>query len=221
MGEWLSDIAAFIAAHRDWAGPLTGLACFVLSLTVVGILIPAPPLLFALGGLIGAGLIDPVAVVGCAIVGTVLAYAISYIAGRWLGHGFLYRWPLKKHRRAVARSRLLFRRYASLAVFASRFFGPVRVTIPMVAGILGMSPHRFHLANILSALIWAPIFMAPGWVAAKGIAELESLTEATWLAVTAGGLLLLTVIAAIGFRLQRARLVRRRARVETRGMARR
>lgn len=212
MAEWLSDIAAFIAAHRDWAGPLAGLACFVLSLTVIGILIPAPPLLFGLGGLIAAGLIDPVMVIGCAIVGTILAYAISYFAGRWLGHGFLYRWPLKNHRRAVARSRLLFRRYASLAVFASRFFGPVRVTIPMVAGILGMSQHRFQIANILSAIVWAPAFMAPGWVAAKGIAELENLTEASWLAVTAGVLLLLTVIVAIGFRLQRARLLKRQAR---------
>lgn len=213
MQNLLADLAAFIAVHRDWAGPLVALLCFVLCLALVGILIPAPPLMISLGGMIAGGLIDPIPVVGGAAAGAALGFLVSYIAGRWLGPGFVHRWPLRNHRTAVARSRLLFRRYASVAVFFCRFFGPLRTTVPLLAGIAGMNQHRFHVANIASALIWAPALMAPGWLAAKGIEELEALSEAHWLSVTAAGLVLAGVLVALGFKLQRDRLVRRRRRL--------
>ncbi|BCW86924.1 hypothetical protein sos41_00480 [Alphaproteobacteria bacterium SO-S41] len=214
MLDLLDQTVAFISAHRDWAGPVVALLSFILCLALIGIVIPAPPLMITLGGMIAGGLIDPLPVVGGAAAGAVLGYIVSYFAGRWLGPGFVHRWPLKHYRRAVARSRLLFRRYAALAVFLSRFFGPLRTTVPLLAGITGMNQHRFHAANIASALIWAPALMAPGWLAAKGIAELEQLSEAHWLAVTAAVLALVAVLVALGFKLQRDRLVRRRRRVE-------
>lgn len=212
MSDLLDQITQFISAHRDWAVLVVGGLSFVECLALVGIVITAPPLMVALGGMIAAGLIDGVPVVLAAAGGAALGFIASYYAGRWLGPGFVHRWPLKHYRRAVARSRLLFRRYASAAVFLCRFFGPLRTTVPLVAGITGMNQHRFHLANLVSAIVWAPALMAPGWLAAKGIAEIEALTEAHWVGVTAAGVLLAVVLVALGFKLQRDRLVRRRAR---------
>ena len=214
MLDLLDQVVAFISANRDWAGPVVGLLSFILCLALIGIIIPAPPLMLTLGGMIAGDLVDPLPVIGGAAAGAALGFIVSYFAGRWLGPGFVHRWPLKHYRRAVARSRLLFRRYASVAVFLCRFFGPLRTTVPLLAGITGMNQHRFHIANIASALVWAPALMAPGWIAAKGIAELESLSEAHWLAVTAGVLALVAVLVALAFKLQRDRLVRRRRRAE-------
>lgn len=211
MADALDQIIAFISAHRDGAGPLVALLAFILCLALIGIVIPAPPVMITLGGLIAGGVIDPLPVVGGAAFGAALGFYVSYLLGRWLGPGFVHRWPLKHYRKAVARSRLLFRRYASVAVFLCRFFGPLRTTVPLLAGITGMNQHRFHIANGLSALLWAPALMAPGWLATKGIAELEALSEAHWLAVTAAVLGVVAVAVAIGFKLQRDRLKRRRA----------
>jgi membrane protein DedA with SNARE-associated domain len=210
MQDLLDQITQFISAHRDWTVLVVGALSFVECLALIGIVITAPPLMVALGGMIAAGLIDGVPVALAAAAGAALGFIASYYAGRWLGPGLAHRWPLKHHRRAVARSRLLFRRYASAAVFVCRFFGPLRTTVPLVAGMTGMNQRRFHLANILSALAWAPALMAPGWLAAQGIAQLEALTEAHWLAVTAAGVVLAVVIVALGFKLQRDRLMRRR-----------
>ncbi|MGB8047408.1 MAG: hypothetical protein WCF53_05835, partial [Pseudolabrys sp.] len=38
----------------------------------------------------------------------------------------------------------------------------VRAFVPLIAGILGMSPRQFYAANILSALVWAPAHIFPG-----------------------------------------------------------
>lgn len=212
MGEFVDAIIAWLSANQDVAGPALGGICLFLCLSVVGILITAPPVLIAVGGLVAAGSLDALWMIGWAAGGAALGFWITYLAGRWLGPGVVHRWPLKNYRRAVARSRLLFRRYASMAVFFCRFFGPLRCTVPLVAGITGMNQHRFHVANILSALVWAPALMAPGWIAVQGMAELEALGEAHWLSLTAAGLVLAGVIVALGFKAQRARLERQRLR---------
>jgi len=40
--------------------------------------------------------------------------------------------------------------------------GPVRPVIPVVAGMMGMTPARFTVANVVSALLWAPAYILPG-----------------------------------------------------------
>ncbi|MFT3810171.1 MAG: DedA family protein [Micropepsaceae bacterium] len=212
MGEWIDAIIAWLSANQDVAGPALGALSLFLCLGIVGILITAPPVLIAVGGLVAAGSLDAVPMIAWASAGAALGYQITYYGGRWLGPGIVHRWPLKNYRRAVARSRLLFRRYASLAVFFSRFFGPLRCTIPLIAGITGMNQRRFVIANLLSAVAWAFGFMAPGWIAVRGMAELESLGEAHWLSLTVAGLVLAGVIVALGLKLQRARLERQRLR---------
>ena len=42
------------------------------------------------------------------------------------------------------------------SIFIGRFFGPLRAAVPLVAGMMHMSPWRFYLANVLSAVVWAP-----------------------------------------------------------------
>ena len=49
----------------------------------------------------------------------------------------------------TARTRMRLRRRRRMAV--------VRAFVPLVAGIVRMSSGQFYLANILSALVWAPL----------------------------------------------------------------
>ena len=60
----------------------------------------------------------------------------------------LRRWPLKQQRTAVARARLFFYRYGFASVLIGRFLGPIRSTIPTVAGVMGMAPVSYtHLVS--------------------------------------------------------------------------
>ncbi len=42
-----------------------------------------------------------------------------------------------------------------LAIFIGRFFGPLRASVPLIAGILEMPIIPFQIANFSSAFIWA------------------------------------------------------------------
>src|SRR5690606_2423485 len=62
-------------------------------------------------------------------------------------------------------------KYGVMSVFMGRFVGPVRALVPLVAGMLGMRPLQFYIANIASAIGWAPVYMLPGIL--LGAASLE------------------------------------------------
>ncbi|TGV69363.1 DedA family protein, partial [Mesorhizobium sp. M00.F.Ca.ET.158.01.1.1] len=109
------------------------------SLVLVGILLPGTTVLIIVGGLVGAGVVQPLPVLLAAMIGAALGDTISYFLGKWLGRGGVHKWPLNHYRREIARARLFFHRYGFAAVFVGRFFGPVRATVPLVAGMMGMN----------------------------------------------------------------------------------
>ncbi len=184
MQEFLDQLGHFIAANQAWAGPIVLLLTLGESLLVIGILIPATALLLFTGGLVGAGTLPMGVVLAWGIAGAIVGDAVSYWLGRWVGPRIL-RWPLvKRHRATVARARLFFYRYGFMSIFLGRFLGPIRSTIPTVAGVMGMSQWRFQLANILSAIVWVPLMLAPGYLAAKSV---EAAKQANQLTLYIGG----------------------------------
>jgi membrane protein DedA with SNARE-associated domain len=93
------------------------------------------------------------------ILGAVLGDAISF----WLGQKFrpqiLNVWPFRYHPQRLESGIIFFERYGTPSVFIGRFFGPLRAVIPLAAGILHMPTRRFYIANVLSAMIWAPFLI--------------------------------------------------------------
>jgi membrane protein DedA with SNARE-associated domain len=171
MTDFIEQVRVFIETHQEWAGPVTALLTLGESLLVVGLFVPATALMLITGGLVGSGTLDGWSIMAWGIAGAVAGDAVSYGIGRWLGPGVLRRWPMNRQRSAVARARLFFRRYGFASVLAGRFLGPIRSTIPAVAGIMGMSHMRFQLANVLSALAWMPLMLAPGFLTARSMGD--------------------------------------------------
>jgi membrane protein DedA with SNARE-associated domain len=208
MAEGLiGETIAFIEANRAWAGPIVGLLTFGESLAFVGLLMPATALMIATGSMIGMGVLEPLPVTLWAIAGAVLGDWLSFALGRKIGPDAYRRWPLKEHRHAVARTRLFFRRHGLAVIFVGRFLGPIRSTVPLVAGVLGMKQRTFQLANISSAILWVPVLFAPGFLAARSLGPLEEVSEAHLL-----GLGLIVMLLTFGGSLTAARLTRRSSR---------
>ncbi len=185
MEELLRATEAFLREHQLWAGVIVGLIAFGESLVAVGMLVPATALMLLVGGLVGGGVLTPAPVLVGAIVGAILGDIVSYMIGRWAGPSIVHKWPLNKHRSRVAKARLFFRKYGFAAVFFGRFFGPLRCTVPLVAGIMSMDQLRFQLANVASAVIWAPLMLSPGWITAKGASQVGDMTGTHWLSFAA------------------------------------
>jgi membrane protein DedA with SNARE-associated domain len=219
LEEFTGTVGDFIREHGFWAGPIVGVITFGESLAVVGLFIPATALLMIVGGLIGTGVLDPSPILAFAIVGAVLGDWVSYWVGRKIGPSVYRRWPLTGHRALVARSRLFFRRFGFASIFIGRFLGPIRATIPLVAGVMKMSRRRFQLANIISAIVWVPTLLAPGYFATSTFAYFNLASEATW----AGLVVFIVLVSAagswIGYRVLRSNAERMKARQKAKSKA--
>lgn len=209
MESLLQSLSDFIARHQMWAGVLLGMITLLESLAVVGAFVPATGLLIAAGGLIAAGVLDPVNVfMGC-LIGAVIGDAVSYWLGRRLGVRFLRRPMFAPHRRRVAWTRLYCRRYGMMSIFVGRFFGPLRAFVPVMMGILGMRERQFQFANVASGVVWVAAMLAPGYLAARGLAELEVLSEAHGPTLVIAPVALAILVVAVAYRQVKAALSRR------------
>lgn len=172
MQEYITIINDFISTHQAWAGIITALLCFGESLLIIGLVIPATAILIFTGALLGAGTLEPMPILVGGIAGAIVGDAVSYYIGRWLGWDITQKAALRNYRRFFIRTRLFFKKYGTLSVFLGRFMGPIRSTIPTVAGIMGLNHTKFQIANITSAILWMPIMLSPGYFSAKGAKSL-------------------------------------------------
>ncbi len=204
-----AEVVAFLSGH-DYLIPLViGLIAFGESLVLVGILIPATALMLAIGGLVGTGIVSPLPVIAAAIGGAILGDVVSYWLGRWLGPRVVHRPPLTRYREQVAQARLFFRRFGFASIFVGRFFGPVRATMPLVAGMMRMDQRRFQLANVSSAIVWAPVMLAPGWLAGRSATEIGAHSQGEWLVMMVGITLVMLVATVVVLRVIKGRIAKR------------
>ncbi|HHJ39851.1 MAG: hypothetical protein AXA67_06300 [Methylothermaceae bacteria B42] len=134
------------------------------SLAIVGMLVPGVAMMFAAGALIGTGALSFWPICLWAMAGAIVGDGLSY----WLGCRYQARlcqfWPFRSHPEIIAHGIAFFNKYGGLSVLFGRFVGPIRAVIPLVAGMMGMKASRFVLFNILSAMLWAPVYLFPGVV---------------------------------------------------------
>jgi membrane protein DedA with SNARE-associated domain len=173
MDELTNWLTSSIENNPASAGLLFAAMAFAESTAFVGIIVPATPVLLLVGTLIGFGKLDPLQLVPAAIAGAIAGYALSYYVGRALGPRLTRTGWLRSQRRPLAHTRLFFRRYGGASLILGRYLlGPLQSLLPLVAGAAGMDRRRFWPANLLSGLIWVPLCLAPGYLAARASTEL-------------------------------------------------
>lgn len=164
QSAWFDATIAWISAHPHAAGGLVFLIAFCDALAVVGIVVPALPLLFAVGTLIGLGHLDGPYALLCAAAGAFAGDALSYWIGHRWGTAMRGLWLFRRYPGLLDRGEQLFRRHGSKGIVIARFIGAVRPFVPAVAGMLHMPLRRYVPASVFAALSWAAVFLAPGWI---------------------------------------------------------
>jgi membrane protein DedA with SNARE-associated domain len=106
--------------------------------------------------------VNPWLLLVAATVGAIAGDGLSFWLGQRYHREILLGWPLKRYPQLICRSETFIYSYGAASVFLARFTAVVRAFVPLVAGILGMSPRQFYAANVLSALAWAPAHVFPG-----------------------------------------------------------
>ena len=162
QSEFVIALFAWVAAHPGWMNAVVFITALAESLTIVGVIIPGALVMFSLGALIGLGHLEFWSAYWWSALGAVAGDAISFWIGRVFHQGVRRVWPFTKHPELITRSEEFFRKHGGKGVVFGRFFGPVRGTIPTVAGMMDMTWRNFMVANVISAILWAPAYLIPG-----------------------------------------------------------
>ena len=170
MEDFAHAMADFVRDHQAWAAPIVLVLAFGESLAFISLLIPAWGALVAIGALIGASGLSfwPLCIAGG--IGAALGDWLSYWIGLKLGPPVAHIWPLSRHPELLPRGERFMTRWGVLGIFIGRFFGPLRASVPLIAGIFAMPFWRFQIANFASAFVWAAVLLTLGDVFAKGVA---------------------------------------------------
>src|SRR5436305_8298746 len=162
MDDVAQPLLDFVQAHSGWAALVMFITAFGESFAFISLLFPGTTVLIAAGTLLSDGTLPYASILVGAVLGAVLGDSVSYWLGHSFGGGIGRLWPFSRHPDLLSRSILFFERHGGKSVFIGRFFGPIRAVIPLAAGIMQMPRGRFWLANVISALVWAPMLLLVG-----------------------------------------------------------
>jgi len=164
-------VVEFVRNNEAWAVPVVFALAFGESLAFISLLIPAWGALVAIGALIGTSGISFWPIWVAASIGAAVGDWVSYWVGLKLEHTVAHVWPLSRHPDLIPRGEAFMKKWGIPGIFIGRFFGPLRASVPLIAGIFEMPYWRFQLANFSSAFVWAWVLLKLG----DGISKLLAL----------------------------------------------
>src|SRR5437763_16987016 len=204
MTSYFQGLVEFVGAHPQLSFVAVVLLALSEAVPVVGTVVPGSTLIRAVSELATTAGVTPWGLLIAAVAGGIVGDGFSF----WLGHNYrrqiLRGWPLNRFPWLVERSAQLIRKYGVASVFLARFTAVVRAFVPLLAGVLKMSTRHFYVANILSALVWAPMHVFPGVLLAMAVRFAGRSAEHLTLLVFAVLVLALTVWGLKKSRLERA-----------------
>lgn len=184
--------ALWLDANQDLLGPAIIAVAFIESFAILGIMVPGVALLAAAAFIAGTGVLDLFTALACAFTGAVLGDCSSFFIGRYF-HRYIPRlWPFRQHQSWIDRGERFFARHGVASIVIGRFVGPIRPVMPLVAGTMTMPATTFVVVDIASALLWAPLYILPGYLAGSAL-EYPTLSKA----IIIGSAAVLALVGAV------------------------
>jgi len=167
LEPYAHQVIEFVRLHQSWAPPIVFTLAFLESIAFFSLLVPAWAALVGIGALITVSGLDFWSIWIAASIGAALGDWISYWVGLKLEHSVAKIWPLSRYPDLLPKGEAFIRRWGVFAIVIGRFFGPLRASVPLVAGIFAMPFWPFQIANFGSAFLWAGILLSPGALGLK------------------------------------------------------
>ena len=148
-------LEAFVVAYGMWVYALLFLIVFVETGVVVMPFLPGDSLLFIVGALCGAGLMDFGLACSVLLVAAILGDQCNYTIGRYIGPK-VFQWENSRffNKKAFDKAHSFYERYGGITIVLARFMPFIRTFAPFVGGVAAMSRSKFTLFNVVGAFIW-------------------------------------------------------------------
>jgi membrane-associated protein len=194
-------IGAFVAAYGVWVYALLFAIVFVETGLVVMPFLPGDSLLFVVGALCGAGLMNLPLAMAVLIAAAILGDQTNYTIGRYFGPK-VFQWENSRffNKRAFDSAHQFYEKHGGITIIIARFMPFIRTFAPFVAGVAEMTRSKFTAYNVIGALIWVISLTLLGYGFGNLPVVKEHMSKVIWALIIIPGL----IAIFSGWRAQRA-----------------
>lgn len=187
-----THLQAFVLTYGAWVYALLFLIIFTETGVVVMPFLPGDSLLFVVGTLAGAGLLNLPLVMVLLIAAAVLGNQTNYTIGRRLGPR-VFQWEDSRffNKRAFERAHAFYERYGGITIVLARFMPFVRTFAPFVAGVAQMTRRRFSIYDVSGGTLWVVSLVGAGYLFGNLPWVKDNLEKIIWAMILLPGLLAL------------------------------
>ncbi len=183
-------LQAFVQTYGAWVYALLFMIIFVETGLVVMPFLPGDSLLFIVGALCGAGLIEYQWAAGLMLVAAILGDQVNYTIGRYFGPK-VFQWENSRffNRNAFNQTHAFYERYGGITIILARFMPFIRTFAPFVAGVAEMTRTKFTAYNVVGAVIWVIGLTAAGYFFGNLAWVQTHLSKIIWALILVPGLI--------------------------------
>ncbi|MBB3193750.1 DedA family protein [Roseateles terrae] len=187
-----AHLAEFVTNYGAWVYALLFLIVFVETGVVVMPFLPGDSLLFVVGALCGAGVMNLPLAMGVLLVAAILGDQCNYTIGRTLGPK-VFQWEQSRffNKRAFDAAHEFYERHGGITIVLARFMPFIRTFAPFVAGVAAMSRSRFTAYNVGGAMLWVVGLTLAGYLFGNIPFVQTHLSKIIWAMILIPGLIAL------------------------------
>jgi membrane-associated protein len=182
----------FVDAYGGWVYALLFLIIFVETGLVVMPFLPGDSLLFVVGALAGAGLMNYPLVMGLLLAAAVLGNQTNYTIGRLIGPK-VFGWEQSRwfNKRAFEQAHAFYEKYGGVTIVAARFAPFLRTFAPFVAGVAQMTRSKFTFFDVTGGALWVGGLVTAGYLFGNVPWVQANLSKIIWTLILLPGVLIL------------------------------
>jgi membrane-associated protein len=183
-------LETFVAQYGAWVYALLFLIIFVETGVVVMPFLPGDSLLFIVGAMCGAGLMNLPLVMGLLLAAAILGDQTNYTIGRYFGPR-VFQWEESRFfsRRGFDQAHAFYEKYGGITIILARFMPFVRTFVPFVAGVAEMTRSKFTFFNVVGAVIWVVGLLSVGYLFGNLPIVQQHLSKIIWALIIVPGLI--------------------------------
>jgi len=185
-------LATFVQTYGAWVYALLFLIIFVETGVVVMPFLPGDSLLFVVGALCGAGLMNLPFVIALLIAAAILGNQSNYAIGRYFGPK-VFQWENSRffNKAAFDQAHAFYEKYGGITIVAARFMPFLRTFAPFVAGVAQMTRSKFTFFDVTGGVLWVGGVTLAGYLFGNIPWVKANLDKIIWGAIFLPGLLVL------------------------------
>ena len=191
----------FVDAYGGWVYALLFLIIFVETGLVVMPFLPGDSLLFVVGALAGAGLMNYPLAMALLVVAATAGNQTNYAIGRALGPK-VFQWEDSRwfNKKAFDDAHAFYEKYGGVTIVVARFMPFLRTFAPFVAGVAQMTRTRFTLYDVAGGSLWVVSLVTAGYLFGNIPWVAANLSKIIWAMILIPGVVILLGAARARFR---------------------